>query len=164
VAPYQPYQPGAGQVYPSGFATAGELAILDQWQASDITGTNGFGALGKDTTADSGPPADVWPTGLNDPTDDPEERLALYRAVSNLVSSRSDVYIAWFVIRGYDPDTIEGIKVNQGQEVSAMENDDPEFAPAYESRWLVVYDRSNVKRPTDRPRVILQAELPSAKP
>ena len=160
--------PGLDRFNPSGMATAGELAILDQWQGGDITGTDGFGAIGKDANPDSAPPTDVWQTGLidsaADPTDDAEERLALYRAVSNLVSSRSDVFIAWFVIRGYDPDKIERIKVTTGSELDAMENEDPEFAPDYESRWLVVYDRSNVKRPTDRPRVILQAELPSAKP
>lgn len=168
------------RVNPSGIATAGELAILDQWSAavpgdvddSGIPEDRGFVAgLGKDGANDriagyDGP--DTSYDATFDPTDDSSERLALYRAVSNLVSSRSDVFVAWFIIRGYDPDAIESIKLQGAtgdRTIRAMDSaTDPEFAPAYESRWLVVYDRSNVKRPTDRPRIILQAELPSAKP
>ena len=44
--------------------------------------------------------------------DDPEERLAIYRAISNIVTTRTDVYIAWFVLRSYHPDIIEGVTVD----------------------------------------------------
>ncbi len=176
--PFQVPNFQAGRINPSGFAASGELAILDQWSGGgQILGTDGFLALGQGG-ADDDRPADVWLASTpfwdasnepevvaNEPADDAEERLALYRAISNIASTRSDVYIAWFVVRGYDPDVIESIQVEDTNDpLEAMESEDPEFTPAYESRWMVVLDRSNVRRPTDRPRVLLQVELPSAKP
>jgi hypothetical protein len=118
------------------------------------------------------------------PRDDAEERLAIYRAVSNIVTARSDVYLAWFILRGYDPQTIERISFDAtsitpaadpnnptADEVNrAMDEPSNNFAPTYESRWLVVLDRSQTEsgapltQPTDRPRVLLKVQLPSAKP
>ncbi|MEM8834665.1 MAG: hypothetical protein AAGD00_02480 [Planctomycetota bacterium] len=94
----------------------------------------------------------------NDPADDVEERLAIFRAISNVVSTRSDVYLAWFVLRGYDPRDVESVNLSGTGTADAMQ--DPFFEPAYESRWLVLYDRSNVRKPTDRPRVLMQVEVP----
>lgn len=107
--------------------------------------------------------------------DDPEERLAIYRAISNIVTTRSDVFIAWFILRGYDPDIIEsspvagGNRPNLTQARDAMNGtvgtpDSFPLRPTYESRWLVVYDRSNCVKPTDRPKILMQVELPPAKP
>lgn len=171
VAPNVTPNSNLSEIHRSGFASLGELALLDKW---DIAGTGAFdtatagnpatrgfaSALGADISDNAISPGEVWFGGANDPTDDPEERLALMRAVSNIVSTRSDVYIAWFVLRGYDPGVVESITVTNGEELLAMDSEEPGFEPAYESRWLVVLDRSNVKRPTDRPRVILQAQLP----
>jgi hypothetical protein len=91
--------------------------------------------------------------------------MALYRAVSNIATARSDVFAAWFVIRGYDPELIERIPVlraNEDEALNAMDLPENNFAPTHESRYFVVFDRSNVRRPTDRPRVLLQVELPAS--
>ncbi|MEO1129947.1 MAG: hypothetical protein AAFX05_09630 [Planctomycetota bacterium] len=151
----------------SGFATAGELAFLDRWTAnggvtSATAGDIGFVGPGADGVPLDGI-IDVHDQGIFEPTDDAEERIALYRAVSNIVSSRSDCFIAWFIVRGYDPDEIEVVTLaNASQEFALQEFD--KLEPAYESRWLAVLDRSNVRKPTDRPRIVLFAELPPATP
>lgn len=171
-----------------GFVTAAEAAVLGEWTVGAVpslitpvpsqTGT--FLELGSDASgADANPLQAAARTGafftssLDNPIDDPEEKLALYRAVSNIVTARSDVYIAWVVLRGYDPETIERIRVgNAGSPtvnaLNAMDAADNNFRPAYESRWLVVLDRSQtesgspIRRATDRPRVLLRVELPSS--
>ena len=171
-----------------GFATAAELAITGSWSNAAqgiVSGAGitsfpggGFMSLGADTRNNAGMPLgrDYIEYGSDDnngaippllkPTDDPEEKLAIFRSLANIVSTRSDVYLAWFVLRGYDPEVIESIKVASANNVNdanaAMDSAD--FRPAYESRWLVLLDRSNVKKPTDRPRILMKVELPSAKP
>lgn len=185
---HRPADTGINTQYPftTGFATAGELAYLNSWgdasepqdsfpagfvpstlalDGSDIGGTDEArrvfeGNLG--VVVDPGAPTFTFtPDGI---ADDPKERLALYRAVSNIVTTRSDVFGAWFVLRGYDPKQIEAIDVDPGDPLAAMDNAETPFLPVYESRWFVIYDRSNCKSPTDRPRVLLKAQLPSAKP
>ncbi len=102
------------------------------------------------------------------PTDDAEERLTILRALSNIVSTRSDVFIATYVVRAYRPEeiiqiTIPGGTGNQGN-LSAMDNTDTPFQPVFNERWLVVFDRSNVRKPTDRPEILLQQRLPATSP
>ncbi|TVQ77564.1 MAG: hypothetical protein EA380_07250 [Phycisphaeraceae bacterium] len=147
---------------PLGFASIGELAILHQgWDpntGTPATATPGFldVALNPGISKDNEVFAPWGSRTASNPTDDAEKRLALFRTLSNIVSTRSDVFIATFVIRGYDPDIIESIELT-GDLENDMNSD--EFRPTYESRWLVVYDRSNVRSPVDRPRVLLKAQL-----
>lgn len=168
-----------------GLTSVGELAALavhdpanGQITATTINDT-GFAHVGANGQVEKGvpfgrpglPASHVFDDGTVTyrVQDGPEEKAALLRALSNVVSTRSDVFIAWFVLRGYDPDVIESINVNGGtappdlaQARMAMNNE--KFRPTVDTRWLVVYDRSNVKLPTDRPKVLLQMELPSARP
>jgi len=176
----------------AGFAGIGELAILDRWTPPVVTSSpptllgkvaarvgqldvDSFLVLGSDATNDdpAGDPNNVLElvddAGIVgfDPADDPEERLSVFRAVSNIATTRSDVFIAWFVLRGYDPEQIEQFRINGTTTADALiAMDDPKsnFRPAYESRWLAVLDRSNVTRPTDRPKIVMLVELPSATP
>lgn len=175
-------RPGSGEEANAGFATPAELAVLGNWDVangSPVAGQPGtFLELGADGAPnDFSPlqlPAYAEANALVNPIDDPEERLALYRAVSNIATTRSDVFIAWFVLRGYDPRTIENIRVGSGSSIdvvlAAMDAPESEFQPVHESRWLVIYDRSQTEaghpldQPTLRPRVLLKAQLPSAKP
>ncbi len=146
-----------------GFASLGELAILGQWdvdgRVTNQASMRGFLELA-DGGNDPGYPIERhvdYAAGTYNPVDDPEERLAIARAVSNIASTRSDVYIAWFLLRGYDPDTIESIPVS-GDPLDSLNHED--FKPEYESRWLAVYDRSNMTGPLDRPELLLLIELP----
>jgi hypothetical protein len=171
-----------------GFVTPAETAVLGNWTANPNSAAlqtptasqvGTFLELGADSlTADANPLQAGSRVGSyiltdDNPIDDPEEKLALYRSISNIAQARSDVYIAWFIIRGYDPETIERIRVSQTGDVvvnslSAMDLPENNYRPAYESRWLVVFDRSQtesgtpIRRATDRPRVLLRVELPSA--
>ena len=104
-----------------------------------------------------------------DPVDDPEERLALVRSALDIASVRSDVFTAWFIIRAYDPEQIEAIQApNSIGETARAELMNPGSGavvspglnPVYETRWLAVFDRSEIRRPNERPRVLLLVELP----
>lgn len=147
---------------PLGFASIGELAILHRdWNPQTgvpSPGQTGFLDVALDAAIPKNNPV-FSPWGertASNPDNDPEKRLALFRALSNIIATRSDVFIATFVIRGYDPDIIESIEVT-GDIENDMNSDD--FRPTYESRWIVVYDRSNVRSPVDRPRILLKAQL-----
>ncbi len=171
---------------PRGFVTKGEIPLIGRHDAAELpnsTQPGDFLELGSSlANVTAGPPFETWSdTGLprsfgTDPQQayafpsynpqlDAEEQLALFRSIANIVSTRSDVFMATFVLRGYDPDVIESIEVAGNNEAAAIQAmNDPLFRPAYESRWLVVFDRSNVRQPTDRPRILLRMELPSAVP
>lgn len=174
------------------FVSIGELAILDQWMNHDwnpgtvpepVADTTGFLELGANAVDSNNYPLEIWtdnsPFGFipgrsvsayantdYNPSNDPEERLALFRAVSNLVSTRSDVYLAWFIVRGYSPDRIEQIQVTDttAEGIATLMDTEEGFRPVYETRWLAVLDRSNIQLPTDRPRVLLLVELPPTTP
>ncbi|MDX2114361.1 MAG: hypothetical protein SFZ24_01900 [Planctomycetota bacterium] len=167
----------------TGFATVAELAALGNWGAPGQpapaqTGTFlelGADALGADTApfvlTRNTPLVHASAADNFSAVDGAEERAALYRAVSNIASVRSDVFIAWFIIRGYDPQAIERITISPSPADAVVNNtmDDPNnaLAPAYESRWLVVFDRSQTQSgaplssPTDRPRILMKVELPA---
>lgn len=80
--------------------------------------------------------------------DDYDEQLALYNGVANAVAVRSDVYAIWFVLHGYARDDVEGLRPQ-----------DP-MVPSVARRYLMVIDRSNVRRAGDRPKVLLFDEVP----
>jgi len=170
-----------------GFVNLGELSILGKWDANGQITTDqvdaGFmevavapgnqtaqtpGGYALDPRTDVFIPANGDTTRLIprqdvvngfDPADDVEERLALFRAISNIASTRSDVFTAWFMIRGYDPAAIEAIEVEgtSDDEINGYLN---QLVPTFEERWLAVFDRSNVRTPTDRARVLLLVQLP----
>ncbi|HVZ93779.1 MAG TPA: hypothetical protein VG797_04650, partial [Phycisphaerales bacterium] len=134
---------------PRGFTTTGELAILGAW--NDATHEPESGAAMADKGflyfgASAGEMGFEPFTSVHGLTtnNDAEERLGVFHGLADTITTRSDVYVAWFVLRGYDPKVIEGIQVG-GAWQDAMNSE--AFRPAYESRWLVVFDRSNVRRP-----------------
>ena len=181
--------PGANAPWSLGFQSRGELSVLGAWTPwgpdpvgtldAGFPGSHAFLELGANGTSNDAIPLDLRPiiTGF-EAQDDPEERLALYRAVSNIVSTRSDIFTAWFIIRAYDPKDIEAITIpasmTQADEIAALMNpgnphglanvseDNPGLLPTFERRVLVIFDRSNVRRPNDRPRVLMQVELPGS--
>ncbi|MCL4196554.1 MAG: hypothetical protein KJZ69_03600 [Phycisphaerales bacterium] len=93
-----------------------------------------------------------------DPADDPSEHLALIRAIRNVVSTRSDVFIAYFTIVGFTPDDIRRADDASNSTVGKL----TALRASMEQRYIVVFDRSSVSSPTDRPRVLFAAqEVPS---
>ncbi len=164
--------PNPAPSLPPPFVSIGELPVLAEWDPATggPTGSNStlFLEVGSGGVNDYDVPS-LGPIDMRasadisfDPIDDPEERLTIFRAMSNIVSTRSDVFTAWFVIRGYDPERIETTRLNQfgGNEEVAFNS----IRPTFEQRWLVVFDRSNVSRPADRPHVLLLVQLPTDEP
>ena len=173
-----------------GFVTPGELAILGRWDAGNPAnpaaspdGVLSFLGLGADTVAitDTTVPSldvrrgtnmgmadqDIRPTPMGggafnafEGVDDVEERLAIYRAVSNIVTARSDVYTAYFKVRGYAPRDIEAVEVVASPDAAQIGGYLDELQPRFEARFLAVYDRSTVRTPVDRPKVLLFVRLP----
>ncbi|TVQ32856.1 MAG: hypothetical protein EA376_04205 [Phycisphaeraceae bacterium] len=145
----------------NGFVATGELAVLDAWDdEGDLVESvpRGFLELAKPNVPNAHP--FVMRDRVFNSDGDPEKRLAVFRAMSNIVTTRSDVFTMTFIIRGYDPEAIEAISLDgMNGELTPDEALD-RLAPTFEQRWLAVFDRSNVRRPTDRPRVLLLVELP----
>jgi len=155
------------------FVSLGELAILHPWERGTGEPTapleSGFAEVGFDgpnmnpISGSANVAIDIRPSEF-DGDDDLEERLALVRAISAVTSTRSDVFITWFVIRGYSPAAIEAIPVPAAADEDEKAELLNQLEPAHESRWLVVLDRSNVRKPTDRPEIILLTQLPPTSP
>ena len=80
--------------------------------------------------------------------DDVLEELAVFNGAANMVDVRSDFYAAWFIIRGYAREDVQG-----------LEADEP-MRPGYEKRFLMVLDRSNVTDAGQLPRVLFIREVP----
>ncbi len=161
-----------------GFTSLGELVTASKWLP-----TNGgpsfdvdsgfFGANGYESPHLTGfdsanlTYAPLNPNGLSvdtnwetdfDPTDDPTEHLALIRAIRNSVSTRSDVFIAYITLVGFTPDDIQRADAPGGSTVQKLTR----LQASMEQRYVVVFDRSSVKSPSDRPRVLFAAqEVPS---
>lgn len=155
----------------------GELALMHEWQSTNgLPGNSpnkvaGFAETGlavggiRNPTGAEESAVDIRRSAdLYDGVNDLEERLAIVRAVSAVTNTRSDVFIAWFVLRGYDPATIEAIPVSDSVTDEELPKLFEQLTPAHESRWLAVLDRSKVRKPTDRPDIILLVELPPTSP
>ncbi len=163
----------------SGITSLGELALITEW---DVAG----GVLGVNSS--NQPPADPRALVLNgqtmvdlgsnnlqfdyealipslktyqdtesyDPTDDVTEWLLQSRNISNVISLRSDVYIAYIKVIGVTPaDVSDAIqKKDDGMYTSEL----AALQPSLEQRYVVIFDRSNVNHPSDRPRVLFAAQ------
>lgn len=76
------------------------------------------------------------------------ERFAVFNASAASLDVRSDVFAVWFVLHGYSAADV------------AVGPDDP-LLPSVRKRYLLVLDRSNVRRAGDEPRVVMFEELPA---
>ncbi len=80
--------------------------------------------------------------------DDILEELAVLNGAANTVDVRSDFFAAWFLVRGYREDDVEGLEPGEP------------MRPTYEKRFLMVLDRSNVTESGELPRVLFIREVP----
>ena len=159
-----------------GFTSLGELLLATKWtlynsggsykvdpnvlvdesayRTGHDTGNLDYAALDPNGfNIDSG-----WRTADFDPTDDPSEHLALIRAIRSSVSTRSDVFVAYITLVGFTPDDINRAEEPGGTVVQKLTR----LSATMEQRYVVVFDRSGVKSPSDRPRVLFAAqEVPS---
>lgn len=73
---------------------------------------------------------------------------AIADAVANTVSVRSDLFCVWFVLHGYQPKDVEGLRPT-----------DP-MTPSVARRFVMVVDRSNVVTLGQKPRILMLEEVP----
>jgi len=162
-----------------GFASIGELMLLDrpgriptttgpqadivQWNESWQVSFGGMNPLRDLNFPDVGVDVDVS-VDVQNPTDfanggvlvrdetaaDLEEHNLIFNGVSNLVSPRSDTFVAYFKVRHVRKDPATGL----------WDGTDPESV-VDEARYVMIVDRSNVDRPTDEPRIVLFEKLPN---
>jgi len=164
----------------TGFVSIGELLLLTQWRTlgsdpdrftheppdpTNLSLRNQSLTLPGHNIADT----DFEPLDPNvysdfpdtheyDPADDVTEWMSLVRGLSNNVTVRSDVYVAYISVVGITVSDIEQAKEDANRFGTG---DLEELRPTMDQRYMVVFDRSNVKKPSDRPRVLFAArELP----
>src|SRR5262249_2489639 len=78
--------------------------------------------------------------------DDYVEKLAIAAAAMNSISVRSDVFCVYFLIHGYLPADVQGLGPS-----------DP-MTPSIAKRYMMIVDRSNVIKSSDKPRILLFQE------
>lgn len=135
--------PGGPIIGPSTYARPHMIRRLGQDQRS--LGVDGVDAVRYAPDGSVDQASGMLDDGI---ADDYDEQLALYNGLANSVTVRSDVYAIWFVMHGYAREDVEGLLP-----------DDP-MTPSVARRYLIVVDRSNVRRAGDKPRVLLFDELP----
>jgi hypothetical protein len=160
-----------------GFASVGELAIvrfLDQGDTTTKAWPSNMDWLGHDTLsvpAAAGAPAPVpgnsGRVGLDSvlyPDTTPgappnskapdrvaneyKEQLELLNGVLGNVSNRSDYFIVWFQLQGYQKSDVEGLGPN-----------DP-MVPSVNRRFVMVVDRSKVYKKGQKADILLFKEVP----
>lgn len=76
------------------------------------------------------------------------ERLQIAASATNALTTRSDCFAVWFIVRGY-----------RESDVMGLSNNDP-MVPSVNRRFLMIVDRSNVVKFGQKPRILLLKEVP----
>ena len=87
--------------------------------------------------------------GPDEVAQDIEEENLLFSGLSNLVTTRSDVFTVYFRIRSFRQDPVSG-QWDATNKENIIED----------SRYVMLVDRSEVNRPADKPRIIYLEKLP----
>ena len=80
---------------------------------------------------------------------DSEELNLLFKGISNLVTTRSDVFTVYFKVRTVKQNPTDG-KWNGTDRESVLDD----------ARYVMCVDRSNVNRPSDEPRIVYFSRVP----
>jgi hypothetical protein len=80
---------------------------------------------------------------------DSEELNLLFKGISNLVTTRSDVFTVYFKVRTVKQNPIDG-KWNGTDRESVLDD----------ARYVMCVDRTNVNRPSDQPRIVYFSRVP----
>ena len=136
-----------------GFRSLGELLILRDTRPSNPDAQlHSIDRLGTEVPAgDSGGSAidaGFYSAGADGLANEYSERLAIANSVSNIFTVRSDYYAVWFVLHGYHPSDVAGLR------------DTEPLVPSVARRFLMIVDRSNVTAADDQAQILLFKELP----
>ncbi|MCE9618976.1 MAG: hypothetical protein K8R92_03595 [Planctomycetes bacterium] len=80
---------------------------------------------------------------------DSEEQNLLFKGISNLITTRSDVFTVYFRVRTVKQNPIDG-KWNGSDRDSVIDD----------ARYVMCVDRTNVNRPTDEPKIVYFSRVP----
>ncbi|HWB21210.1 MAG TPA: hypothetical protein VG711_13005, partial [Phycisphaerales bacterium] len=83
---------------------------------------------------------------------DSEEANLLFSGVSNLITTRSDVFVVYFKIRSFREDNSVSPPVWDATKLENIVED---------SRYVMLVDRSNVNHPGDKPKILYLEKLPN---
>ena len=146
--------PGATQQFPLSGRTAIDKHLLvvatdDRNTPGDLT--TGGGVETDDPSNNTLPPLPPAPNRwietkayrYDQTAGDAVEQNQLLKGISNLVTTRSDVFTVWLRIRTIKQDPLTG----------QWNGTDPEFI-VDDSRYMMTVDRSSVDRPGEQPRIV----------
>ena len=80
---------------------------------------------------------------------DVEEANLLFAGISNLITTRSDVFTVYFKIRSFRQNPTTGVWYAT----------DPEYI-VDDSRYVMLVDRSEVNHPHDKPKIVYLEKVP----
>ncbi len=80
---------------------------------------------------------------------DAEEANLLFAGMSNMITTRSDVFTVYFKVRSF----------TQNPTTGRWDATDPEYI-VDDSRYVMLVDRSEVNRPSDKPKIVYLEKLP----
>ena len=149
-----PYQktPTQGWASRDDQATSTDLDPLDARISTDRQGIRQFDFINVTDPATSKPKyaiTDRQVLTYDKSYGDSEELNLLFKGISNLVTTRSDVFTVYFKVRTVKQNPIDG-KWN-GTDREAVLDD---------ARYVMCVDRTNVNRPSDQPRIVYFSRVP----
>ncbi|MFO0836731.1 MAG: hypothetical protein U0638_17345 [Phycisphaerales bacterium] len=138
-----------------GFATVGELMLarsLDPSQPLDKNpwrnSPNNIDFMGYNKAIDFHEGVSAGTDPSTKAKDSFEERLQVAASAASALTTRSDFFAVWFIVRGYRESDVKGLT-----------NTDP-MVPSVQRRFVMVVDRSNVVKYGQKPRILLLKEVP----
>lgn len=93
-------------------------------------------------------------------SNDYDRKIAIANALLNTVSTSSDIYCAYFLVRGYTEADTQGLETYTGNTTPTEDRYTRPMMPSVERRYMMVVDRSNCLRAGDKPKVLMFEELP----
>jgi hypothetical protein len=121
--------------------TAGEAR--DARVSTDRQGVREFNFVNASVPADQITVEEAFSLSPDSSYGDSEEQNLLFKGISNLITTRSDVFTVYFRIR----------TVKQDPTTGGWNGVDPDSV-LEDARYVMCVDRSNVNRPTDQPRIV----------
>jgi hypothetical protein len=137
------YDPHKGWETRDDSATDTKLEALDARLSTDRQGVRQFDFVTGSTIADR----QVLTYDSN--YGDSEELNLLFKGISNLVTTRSDVFTVYFKVRTVKQNPIDG-KWNGTDRETVLDD----------ARYVMCVDRTNVNRPSDQPRIVYFSRVP----
>ena len=137
------YDPHKGWETRDDHATNTNIEALDARLSTDRQGVRQFDFVTGSTITDR--QALTYDTSYGDS----EELNLLFKGISNLVTTRSDVFTVYFKVRTVKQNPVNG----------KWNGTDREFV-LDDARYVMCVDRTNVNRPSDQPRIVYFSRVP----